>query len=353
MDRRKFLLASSIVAGAGLVHGQIPLNSDLAIEPKVNLLKPKKISKGDTLGLIAPASSVRRASFEKSLANIEELGFKVKYSDNVRVRKGYLAGTDSQRIEDIHNMFSDPEVDGIICARGGYGCARLLSGIDYSLIQSNPKVLVGFSDVTSLLYAIHRYTGLVCFHGPVATSTFTPFTTSQFEKVLMKGKNKVVIKSPKSWNENENVVFDTVKISPGVVSGALVGGSLSLMVSLIGTPYDIDYTDKIVFIEEIKEPVYRIDRMLTQLLSAGKFDKIKGIAMGVFNKCDTDPEKDDFGVSASLKEVITDRLSNLEVPVLYGLPFGHIKDNATLPFGIEAELNVNKGSLTLLESAVL
>lgn len=353
MDRRKFILTSSILAGASVVKGQMSPTNSFSPQLHSKLIKPKKLSKGDMIGLIAPGSAISRKSFEKSLNNIDSLGFKAQYSDNLRVRKGYLAGTDRQRIDDIHNMFKNPEIAGIMCVRGGYGCARLLSALDYGLIKSNPKVLVGFSDITALLYAIHKQTGLICFHGPVGISTFTPFTTSQFERVLMKGKSKIEIKQPSEWKELEGTVYKQMNITPGIVNGALVGGSLSLMVSLIGTPYDIDYTNKIVFIEEIKEDVYRIDRMLTQLLLSGKLDNVRGIALGVFNGCDNKPEDEDYGLSTSLAEVITDRLGKLNIPVLYGLPVGHIKDNATIPFGIEAELNIANGSLTLLESAVI
>lgn len=352
MNRRKFILTSSILASVSMLRGQLSsTNSSKVRFPEI--IKPKKLTKGDTIGLIAPGSAISRKSFEKSLSNIDSLGFKAQYSDNLRVRKGYLAGTDHQRIDDIHSMFKNPKIAGIMCARGGYGCARLLPGLDYNLIKSNPKVLVGFSDITALLYAIHNQTGLVCFHGPVGVSTFTPFTTSQFEKVLMKGKNRIELKQPNHWKELESTVYKQINITSGVVNGTLVGGSLSLMVSLIGTPYDIDYTNKIVFIEEIKENVYRIDRMLTQLILSGKLDNVRGIALGIFNGCDTKPEDEDYGLSTSLEEVITDRLGKLNIPVLYGLPIGHIKDNATVPFGIEAELSIPNGSLTLLESAVI
>jgi muramoyltetrapeptide carboxypeptidase len=353
MDRRKFILTSSIMTGAGMVSGQLPLANNPSTQFHSELIKPKKLSKGDTIGLIAPGSAISRNSFEKSLYNIDCLGFKIKYSDNLRVRKGFLGGTDAQRIDDIHNMFNNREIDGIMCARGGYGCARLLQGLDYGMIKSNPKVLIGFSDITALLYAIHKQTGLVCFHGPVGTSTFTPFTESQFEKVLMKGKNKVEIERPNDWNELEDPIYKEVNVTSGTVKGTLVGGSLSLMVSLIGTPYDIDYTDKILFIEEVKEDAYRVDRMLTQLLLSGKLNKVKGIALGVFRGCDTQPDDEEYGLSTSLTEVITDRLGKLNIPVLYGLPIGHIYDNATVPFGIEAELDADRGRLTLLEPAVI
>jgi len=352
MNRRKFLAATAIV-GAGITSNHYAKASYLESVKELPLIKPKKLSKGDTIGLITPGSAISRGSFEKALENVESLGFKVEYSDNMRVRKGFLAGTDAQRIDDIHNMFSNPAIDGIVCARGGYGSGRLLPSLNYELIKSNPKVFVGYSDITALLYGIYKNTGLVCFHGPVGASDFSNFTSDIFEKVLIKGKSKVEIKRPKGWKEIEDSAFDEIKVAPGIAKGSLVGGNLSLMTSLMGTPFDVDFKGKIVFIEEIGESAYRVDRMLTQLLLSGKMDQANGIAMGVFKDCEDKPGDEGYGLSLSINEVIKDRFGRLNIPVLYGLPIGHIKDNATLPFGVEAELNVGKAKLTLLEEAVV
>lgn len=353
MERRKFIHASGVVVGASLINNsnlmaKVPLNSSTN-----GLAKPPKLKKGDTIGLITPGSAVSRAAFEKAQANMESLGFKVKYSENMRVKKGFLAGTDKQRLDDLHNMFSNPEIKGIVCARGGYGSGRLLSLIDYELIKANPKVLIGFSDITALLLAIHQKTGLVCFHGPVGASEFTDFTKAQFEKVLIKGKTNIKVDVPKGWKEKANIAFETIKISNGIAQGKLVGGNLSLLTAAMGTPYDIDFDNKIVFIEEIGESPYRVDRMITQILNSGKLKKAKGIALGVFKNCETKPEDLDFGLSLSLKEVLMDRFSDFNIPIIYGLPIGHINDNATLPLGIEAELNVEEACLTILESGVI
>jgi len=316
------------------------------------LIKPQKLNKGDTIGLITPASAVSREAFEKSIENLENLGFRVKYSENMRVKKGFLAGTDNQRLTDLHAMFENPDVAGVVCARGGYGSGRLLPHINYDLIKSNSKVLVGYSDITALLFAIHAKTGLVCFHGPVGASEYSDFTTDQFERTLIKGKNKSVIERPKHWDEIAEPTFELLKINTGTAKGALVGGNLSLMVSMMGTPFDLDFDDKIVFIEDVGESPYRVDRMLTHLLNSGKLHKAKGLALGVFAGCETQPDDPDFSQSLSLREVLEDRLANLNIPVLYGLPIGHIDDNATLPFGIEAELDVEKAKLTILDSGV-
>lgn len=365
ISRRKFLRNSSLAAGVGLSSSSALFSqSESDTEQPPLLVKPTRLTKGDTIGLVTPASSITRSAFEKALENLDELGFNVEYSKNMRVSRGFLAGSNSQRIEDLHQMFDNSNIDGIVCARGGYGTARILPELDYSLIQANPKVLVGYSDITALLFGIYQKTGLVCFHGPVGASTYTDFTTDHFEKVLMKGKEKVTVRRPREWDEQgkkvENAepketnhsVFEKIEILAGKAQGQLVGGNLSLLVSLIGTPYDIDYTNKIVFIEEVGESLYRVDRMITQLLMVGKLQKAKGIALGVFKGCDLKPDDHGYDQSLSLKMVLTDLFERLNIPVLYGLPIGHIKDNATLPFGIAAELDTQRGTLTLLEAAV-
>ncbi|MEP3388708.1 MAG: LD-carboxypeptidase [Reichenbachiella sp.] len=348
MDRRSFVKKSAVASAATMLtlnaaHAQSVENQ--------SLIKPKALKKGDTIGLITPASAVTRQAFEKAVENLEAMGFVVKYTDNMSVRKGFLAGTDQQRLDDLHQMFSDPNIDGIVCARGGYGSGRLLPKINYDLIKANPKVLVGYSDITALLYGIHQKTGLVCFHGPVGASEYSEFTDKAFEQVLMKGKAPK-FERPKEWEENEDPAFQSLPIVEGTAEGALVGGNLSLMCSLIGTPYDIDFKGKIVFIEEIGESPYRVDRMLTQLLNSGKLSEAKGVAMGVFRGCETKPDDPDFTLSTSLENVLKDRFGHMNIPVLYGLPIGHIDDNATLPFGVQAELDVEKGSLRLLEKGV-
>lgn len=201
--------------------------------------------------------------------------------------------------------------------------------------------------------AIYKQTGLICFHGPVGASEFSEFTSDHFKKVLIKGKGKIEISQPKSWDEQSDVEYQFLNINGGKASGELVGGNLSLLTSLMGTPYDVDFKDKIVFIEEVGESPYRLDRMITQLLNSGKLSQANGIAMGIFKGCETGPDDPDFGVSVSIKELIMDRFKGFDIPVVYGLPIGHIDDNATLPIGVQAELDADKGNLTIVESAVL
>lgn len=336
---------------APLAVGARPVAAENGSWP-ASLIKPRELSKGDTVGLITPSSAISRQAFETALENMAKLGFRVKYSPNMRVRKGFLAGTDQQRAADLHAMFTDDEVQGIFCARGGYGSARLLPYINYDLIRSNPKVFIGYSDITALHFGIFGKTGLVTFHGPVGASEFSDFTSDCFRKVVMKGKGKVEIGQAREDREKAEGQYRLRVISPGKSEGPLVGGNLSLVSSLTGTPFDLDFSGKIVFLEEVGESPYRIDRMITQLLLAGKLQQAAGIALGVCNDCDYKPTDPDFGDTTSLWETLSDRLAGLGIPVLYGLSFGHVSNNATLPMGINTLLDTEKGSLTLLEEAV-
>jgi muramoyltetrapeptide carboxypeptidase len=356
MDRRKFITGSLLVTGGGLLAPTMAKAESKAFASGTwpgRIVKPKKLSKGDTIGLITPSSALSRGSFESTLKNMEALGFKVKYSDNMRVRKGFLAGTDQQRLDDLHAMFADTSVDGIFCARGGYGAGRLLPGIDYGLIASNPKAFIGYSDITALHFAIFNKTGLVTFHGPVGASNFTDYTAESFEDTLIKGKGKIRIEQAKEDRDKQEDYIQIYSISEGVAKGELVGGNLSLVSSLAGTPFDLDFTGKLVFLEEVGESPYRVDRMLTQLLLAGKLQAAKGIVLGVFSDCDEKDTDPDFGDKTSLKETLAERLGGLGIPVLYGMSFGHVSNIATLPMGISAELDTYKQSLTLLEESVL
>lgn len=331
MDRRKFIASTSLLGVAGTLYG---------LPAQRPLLKPSALKKGGRIGLVTPASSLSRSAFEKTLANIEELGFEVTYSDNLRVSRGFLSGTDEQRGADVHAMFEDNSVDAIICARGGYGSARLLPELNSDLIAANPKPFIGYSDITAMHQDIYAKTGLITFHGPVGASTFNDFTRDYFEDLVMKGK-KVKIKA-----EDPDIV------ASGQSEGRLVGGNLSLIASLVGTPFQMSYRDHILCIEEIGESTYRVDRMLTQIVQSGVLDGVKGIALGYFTNCDAKPGDPGYEQSISLREVFKDQLGDLGVPVLAGLPFGHESHNATFPVGVQARLDADKGLIKTLESAV-
>ncbi len=298
--------------------------------------KPPFLRKGDTIGLITPAGFITNEKFEKTLENLKKIGLIPFYNNSLFDKHGYLAGDDNQRIEEIHSMYENKDIKGILCVRGGYGTTRILDKLDYNLINNNPKPLIGFSDITALISAIYKNTNSPIFHGAMGVSEFNNYTLSNFKEVLMSKYSELTIKSA-DYNENsDQIEYKPYIINKGIAKGKLVGGNLSLLVSQIGTQYDIDWTDKIVFIEEICEPPYKIDRMLTHLIMSGKLQNVAGIILGVFNKCE---ERENPENSLSLKQVITDRIKQLNVPSMYGFSFGHIHNQAIFPVGVGVEFD--------------
>ena len=349
MKRRNFIKtisAASVTAASAKAN---PFGVH-AIPENKHIIKPSKLKRGDKLGLIAPGSYISIEEREKSIENLRGIGFEVDYSDKLLLMNGYFSGTDKERTDDINEMFEREDINGIVCARGGYGCVRILPHINYNLVKDNPKVLIGYSDVTALLFGIYKKTGLITFHGPVGISSFNDFSNKFFKQVLINPLEELELTSSVSGN-NENI-YGLTTINSGTAIGELVGGNLSIVVSLIGTEYDIDTKGKIIFLEEYVEEPYRVDRLLTQMIQAGKFDEAAGVALGVFRKCESKEENPSFSNSFSLMEVLKDRLSDLKIPVVYGLSFGHVKDKFTIPFGIKAELDADNFNLKLLEAAV-
>lgn len=351
MKRRTFIRSSAVAA----LGSTIGINNIIAAGKSYVLQKerifPDKLKKGDTIGIVAPGSFITVDELAETIVNIEHLGFKTFYTKKILSRTGYLAGSDSERAEDFNKMFADKKVKGIMAARGGYGCTRILPLLNYESIKNNPKILIGYSDITALINVIYEKTGLICFHGPVGISTFNNFTIDYFNQILIKGRNNVeLIPSKENSNKPDQI---PITIRSGVAEGKLVGGNLSIIVSMIGTPYDINTGNKIVFLEDVGEEPYRIDRMLTQMLEAGKFNNVKGIALGIFKNCDVKKDSPEFESSFTLLEVIYDRLFKLKIPIIYGLSFGHIINKFTLPIGVRAKLDTINQKITLLEKAVI
>ena len=349
MKRRNFIKTISTAAVATAV-------TKPAFTPGKNfeskkLIKPSRLKNGDTIALVTPGSYITQQEKEESINNLRGIGFNVIYSDRLMQKNGYFSATDRERAADLNEMFERTDVQGIMCARGGYGCARILPFLDYALIEDYPKPFIGFSDATALQYALLKNSNLITFHGPVSISTFSSFSIKNFKNVLLNPTFELELNNSNTGN-NYNPYGITV-IADGKAEGELVGGNLSIVVSLIGTEYDLDFSGKIVFLEEFIEEPYRIDRMLTQMIQAGKFENAAGIALGVFKLCEPNKSNPAFSGSFSLMEVLKDRLGNLGIPVIYGLSFGHIADKFTLPFGGKAELNSETKQLKLLESAVL
>lgn len=347
MNRRTLLKSLSAVAITASIPIQLSGKNN-------NLIKPFRLQKGDTVGLITPASrpfEIEQAKIEAK-EKMQALGFKVKFGKNVNKIWGYLAGSDEERVEDIHTFFKDDEVKAIIAIRGGYGTGRLLRHIDYNLIKNNPKILLGYSDITALLIAIHQQTGLVTFHGPVATSTFTEYTQKYFFKVLTETSPVGEIEDA-PYDENLQISNRVWTVKGGKAKGKLIGGNLTLICMSLGTPYEIDTKDKILFIEEVGEQPNDLDRMLTQLYNAGKLDNCRGVVFDRMTKVKPANHLPAYSSFLSVEDVIKDRFKEYDYPVCLGLSLGHIKDKPTLPLGIEAELDTDKGRLSLLESAVI
>ena len=350
MKRKKFIQSLSAVSvGAAMINPLTVAKTSLRDEPAI--IKPAKLKSGDKLAIVAPGSYISESELQDSIKNLNELGFDTTYSEKILLQSGYFAGSDEDRTKDLMEKFADKSVKGIVCARGGYGCARILPMLDYDIIRANPKVLIGYSDITALLFGLYQKAGLISFHGPVGTSTFNDYSVNNFKNVLMNPEWTAVF--PNSTSDTDENIYGVTTIVNGKGKGRLVGGNLSLVVSIIGTEYDVDYSGKIVFIEEIGEEPYRIDRMLTQMIQTGKFDKAAGIMMGIFRKCEVKKNSDLTSKSFTLMEVLKDRFSKLKIPVVYGMSFGHVTDKFTIPFGALAELDANNQTFTLLERAVI
>ena len=348
MLRRNFFKTTGLAA---LVASLNPIQL-MAENPEIykpRLIKPRRLREGATIALIAPSSPPSEEKLAKGISNLTQLGYKIVEGKSLRTHHGYLAGTDTERLSDLHWAFQNPEIEAVWCIRGGYGAARLLPDIDYELIRRNPKPLIGYSDVTALHIAIHQRTGLVTFHGPVAASDYPEDTLLHFQSILTKPVSPYEIAPPAQETTSEPPEYQAFVISPGQASGALTGGNLALLSALAGTAFAPVFKKKIVFIEDVGEQPYRLDRMLTQLLQATDLAQAAGIALGVFNDCQPKPDSPSF----SLPDALRDRLGGLGVPVVYGIPFGHVTHQATFPYGIEAKLDADNRLLTILDTAVV
>ncbi len=312
----------------------------------MKILKPKHLNKGDLIGLISPASTPDNLEkINEAVKYFEKLGYKVLVGKNVGKVRGYLAGTDEERLEDFHSMFLNKNVKAIFCVRGGYGSIRFLDKINFSIIRKNPKIFVGYSDITALQLAIFHKTGLITFSGPMAAVDFAgdvdPFTEENFWKMINSTKPFGKFKNP----QGERISC----LTKGKARGRLLGGNLSILCSLIGTPFMPKFDKAILFIEEIEEKPYRIDRFFAQMRLAKIFDKVSGVVLCNFTDCEeTDPSKK----SLSLNDVVNDYFSNLNKPVAYNLIHGHVKSKNTIPIGGLASIDCNKGIVELIESCV-
>ncbi|MGN0793370.1 MAG: LD-carboxypeptidase [Aristaeellaceae bacterium] len=310
------------------------------------MLYGKKLKFGDTIGFIAPSGAVRTpGAIEAAVAETERMGFRVKLGESCGKRYGYLSGPDEVRARDLNRMFLDDEVDAILCIRGGYGTMRILDRLDYEAIAAHPKIFVGFSDITALHIALLEKANLVTFHGPMAASCWSSgplddFSRDSLYRALMHAEPVGEIANPPGYPRQT--------VNPGVCEGQLVGGNLTLITGTIGTPWQLDTTGRILFIEDVGERTYCLDRMLTQMRLAGMFDRCAGVVFGDFADCPI--EYPEFG--CSLDEIIRDVVQPCGKPVFTGLRCGHCTPKLTLPFGVKCRMDAERGTLTVLESAV-
>lgn len=341
MHRRQFL------GSAALAALMLPLarGGDARAAAPTKLL-PVRLARGDTVALVSP-SSATEDPFNLQLASeaMQALGFKVKLGAHLASRRGHLAGTDTERAGDLNAMFADSEVKAIICARGGSGAARLLPLLDYGAIRANPKVLLGYSDITALHSAIHAKTGLVTFHGPVGSGSWNTFNVDQFQRLFF---NHELIQYQNVVDAGDELVQRknrTVTIAGGKARGALIGGNLTVLTALAGSPYLPDFSGKILFLEDVSEAPYRIDRMFSTLKLAGALDRIAGLVFGECTDCDPG---DGYG-SLTLAQIFEDHIKPLKIPAYRGAMIGHIRQQFILPVGGKVEMDADAGTMRMLE----
>ncbi|QDA56193.1 S66 peptidase family protein [Thermomonas aquatica] len=341
MDRRQFL------GSAALATSLLPLAGTAGATASAHKrLLPAPLNKGDTVGLVSP-SSASDDSFSLQLAReaMEALGFKVKAGPHLASRYGHLAGTDAERAGDLNAMFADSTVKAIVCVRGGSGAARLLPLLDYDAIRRNPKVLLGYSDITALHSAIHAKTGLVTFHGQVGSGSWNAFNADQFRRLffdreLIEYRNKAEAGDELVPRRNR-----TLAIRGGKARGELVGGNLSVLAALAGSSYLPDFNGRILFLEDVGEAPYRIDRMFSTLKLMGALDRIAGF---IFGECSDCKPGDGYG-SLTLEQILDDHIGPLKIPAYRGAMIGHIREQFIVPVGGMVELDADAGTFRLLE----
>jgi len=299
-----------------------------------SLLKPKRLKPGDRIGVVAASSPFDRQTFEQGIARIEAMGFSTVLAEGLYDQDGYLAGSDERRADQLHRLFEDPAVDGIVCARGGYGSLRILALLDFGIIRRNPKAFVGFSDASVLLANFYQRSGLACFHGPMVTALATAETeTVSALFSALTGPDKIRRRSE-----------DGETIRPGTAVGPVCGGNLTVLCHMLGTPFAPKFAGHILFLEDIGEAPYRIDRMLTQMRLAGVLRGVRAVVLGNFKDC---------GKPADIGRIVKQAFSEEKIPILAGVAAGHGKCNLTLPIGPMAKLDADNGLLEYQEAATV
>lgn len=346
MNRRAFLESVAAVPALGVLAGAQP-----PARPAAAAVRPKRLSVGDTVGLVAPASATFN-SMDVSIAreSLEGLGLKVKIGEHVLARHGYLSGTDRNRAADINRFFADDSVQAVLPIRGGWGSSRVLPHVDFDRIRRNPKVVLGYSDITALHLAIQAKTGLVTFHGPNGMGRWDEWSVDYLKRVLFEGE-AVTFENPRKLSDR-NALTQTEHrvhtITPGTARGRLIGGNLTVMTAILGSLYVPSTDGAILFLEDVGEDLYRIDRMFTQLKLAGILDRIRGFVFGTCAECGPG----EGFASLTLEEIFADHITPLKVPAWSGAMIGHQTPQWTVPVGAEAEIDAARGTIALLGPAV-
>jgi len=341
MDRRHFLNVLGVGALSPLLPTQVSTSS--------SIIKPKRLSEGDTVALVSPAAPIyETTTLQVMVESLEALELNVKLGEHITERYGYLAGSDQQRAEDFNRMVRDPEIKAIVATTGGWGCSRILPFIDYEAVRAHPKIIVGYSDVTALLLAIHARTGLVTFHGPNGASEWNHFSADYFQSILFGGE-AIAMSNPVEIEDTLVQIENRIRtINPGTARGRLLGGNLTIISTMMGAGLLPDWDGAILFTEDVNEEVYRVDRMLTQLKLAGVLDQVSGF---VFGKCtDCDPGQGYGGFT--LEDVMNTHIKPLDVPAWSGAMIGHLDKKFTVPIGVQAEINAGLGLIRMTEPAV-
>lgn len=352
MNKRAFLksLGSGILF-APFIPGQAAASFSAGLNrpgsgPNQDILLPPGLKKGDTIGIISPSATLfEEMPFQFAREAVQALGFKVKMGQHVGNRYGHLAGTDQERADDLNQMFADPNVQGIICLRGGSGAARILDLINYDQIRSHPKVFMGYSDITAIHMAIYSQTGLITFHGPMASSTWPSYNANQFRTLFLE-RQLPVWKNPQSKGDDLVIRSNRIRtIHGGEAAGELLGGNLSVLTGIAGSPYFPDFSGKVMFLEEVGEKLYRVDRMMSQLQLCGALENLAGFIFGHCTECN--PGEGYGGLT--LDEILDHYIRPLGIPAYSGAMIGHISRQFILPVGGRVRMNAAAGSISLLQ----